>query len=77
MERENLLAQPGGTTNAGEVIFKPDRDHDGMTDEDEANNGTNPDDPADADADNDGDGLTNGDDVAGGSDPNVAGPVVF
>jgi hypothetical protein len=64
------LIVPGGTVNAGEVIFKPDTDHDGMTDEDEAQNGTNPNDPSDADGDADGDGLTNGDEVAGGSGVN-------
>lgn len=62
---------PNATLNAGEVVFKSDRDHDGMPDEDEIRNGTNPDDPSDADADNDGDGLSNGEEVAMGTDPNA------
>jgi len=68
----STLIVPGNTVDAGEVIFKPDTDHDGMNDEEEAQNGTNPDDPSDADADADGDGLTNGDEVAGGSNVNSA-----
>lgn len=63
---------PNATVNAGEVIFKSDRDHDGMPDEDEERNGTNPDDPSDADGDIDGDGLSNGDEVAKGTNPNSA-----
>jgi len=61
---------PNQTVNAGEVRFKADSDHDGMSDEDEVANGTNPNDPADADADADGDGLSNGDEVAMGSGVN-------
>jgi len=45
---------------------------DGMPDEDEARNGTDPDDPSDADTDNDGDGLSNGEEVARGANPNLA-----
>ena len=55
----------GGTVNAGEVIFKPDSDHDGMSDDDETKN----DNPADTNTDNDGDGLTNGDEARLGYDP--------
>jgi hypothetical protein len=69
--REFVLVAPG-TIDAGEIKFKPDTDHDGMTDEDEANNGTNPNDPSDADADPDGDGVSNGDEVAMGLNPNAA-----
>lgn len=71
-ESGSVLLVPHRTVNAGEVKFKPDTDHDGMSDADEAHNGTNPDDPSDADADNDGDGLTNGDEVAAGTNPNSA-----
>lgn len=60
----DVLLIPNNTVNAGEVRFRSDRDHDGMTDEEEIANGTNPDDAADADGDLDGDGLTNGDEVA-------------
>lgn len=62
---------PNGTVNAGPVNFKKDSDNDGMPDEDEQANGTNPNDPSDADADNDGDGVSNGDEVALGSNPNA------
>ncbi|MBI4747448.1 MAG: hypothetical protein HY774_03125, partial [Acidobacteria bacterium] len=47
-----------------------DSDHDGMPDDAELQNGTNPNNPFDADADPDGDGLTNGDEVALGTNPN-------
>lgn len=47
-----------------------DTDSDGMPDEDEASNGTNPNDPSDADADADGDGLANGDEVGMGTNVN-------
>jgi hypothetical protein len=67
--RVNLV--PNTTVNAGEIKLKSDSDNDGMTDEDEVRNGTNPDDPSDADGDLDGDGLTNGDEVAKGTNPNV------
>ncbi len=67
--RVNLI--PNTTVNAGEIKFKSDRDNDGMSDGDELQNGTNPDDPSDADGDLDGDGLTNGDEVAKGTNPNV------
>ena len=67
-----VLIAPGNTVNAGAVIFKADTDHDGMSDEDEAANGTDPNDPSDADADNDGDGLSNGDEVAAGTNVNNA-----
>lgn len=63
---------PNRTVDAGEVKFKSDRDHDGMPDDAEAANGTDPDDPSDADADNDGDGVTNGDEVAMGLNANAA-----
>jgi hypothetical protein len=66
-----VLLIPNSTVNAGEIIFHSDRDHDGMSDEDEARNGTNPDDPSDADGDLDGDGLSNGDEVAKGTNPNA------
>jgi Tol biopolymer transport system component len=69
-ETRPTLIVPGDTTNAGEVVFKPDSDHDGMPDADEAKNGTDPNDPSDADGDADGDGLTNGDEVANGSGVN-------
>jgi hypothetical protein len=55
---------PNGTVDAGKFVFKKDSDNDGMPDADEAANGTNPNDPSDADGDADGDGLTNGDEVA-------------
>ncbi|MEJ7712734.1 MAG: hypothetical protein WKF84_23515 [Pyrinomonadaceae bacterium] len=61
---------PNTTVDAGEIKLQSDRDHDGMSDEDEAQNGTNPDDAADADADVDGDGVSNGDEVAAGSNLN-------
>ena len=63
---------PWGAVNAGPFIFSVDSDHDGMPDEAELQNGTNPNDPFDADADPDGDGLTNGDEVALGTNPNNA-----
>jgi hypothetical protein len=69
-ESKNVLLVPHRTVDAGEVKFKPDSDNDGMPDADETANGTNPDDPSDADADADGDGLSNGDEVAGGSNVN-------
>ena len=69
-ESKRVVLVPNNTINVGEVKFKPDTDHDGMPDDDEAKNGTNPNDPSDADADSDGDGLSNGDEVAGGSGVN-------
>jgi hypothetical protein len=69
---QNVLLTPNRTVNAGEVAFRPDRDHDGMPDDEEERNGTDPDDPSDADADSDHDGLTNGEEVARGSNPNSA-----
>ena len=63
---------PWGSVNAGPFIFSVDSDHDGMPDEAELQNGTNPNNPLDADADPDGDGLTNGDEVALGTNPNNA-----
>lgn len=48
----------------GPVFLRSDKDHDGMPDAVEEANGTDPDDPADADGDPDGDGLSNGDEVA-------------
>lgn len=63
---------PNGSVDAGQVVFKKDSDNDGMPDEDEIKNGTDPNDPSDADADNDGDGISNGDEVALGSNPNSA-----
>ncbi|MBI4750980.1 MAG: hypothetical protein HY774_21070 [Acidobacteria bacterium] len=63
---------PWGSVNAGPFIFSVDSDHDGMPDDAELQNGTNPNDPSDADADPDGDGLTNGDEVALGTNPNSA-----
>ena len=71
-ESNQVLLVPNATVNAGEVRLKSDRDHDGMSDEAESANGTNPDDPADADSDADGDGLSNGDEVAIGSGVNNA-----
>jgi hypothetical protein len=68
--REVVLIAPG-TVDAGEIMFKPDSDHDGMTDDAEAANGTNPNDPSDADADADGDGVSNGDEVGMGTNPNA------
>lgn len=61
---------PNSTVDAKEIKLKADRDHDGMSDDAEGDNGTDPDNPADADADADNDGLTNGDEVAGGSNLN-------
>jgi Tol biopolymer transport system component len=66
----DVLLVPNSTVDAGPVHFQPDTDHDGMPDADEAQNGTDPNDPSDADADADGDGLSNGDEVAGGSQVN-------
>lgn len=71
-QSRSVLLVPNSTVNAGEVKFKADTDHDGMTDEDEAENSTDPNDPSDADADNDGDGLSNGDEVASGANVNSA-----
>jgi hypothetical protein len=71
-ESGSVLLVPNTTVNAGEVRFKADADHDGMSDEDEAANGTDPNNASDADADNDGDGLSNGDEVANGSGVNNA-----
>lgn len=67
-----ILLEPNKTVDAGEVVVKSDKDHDGMSDEDEAKNGTDPNDPSDADGDKDNDGLSNGDEVAGGSNVNSA-----
>ncbi|MFN0140543.1 MAG: Ig-like domain-containing protein [Pyrinomonadaceae bacterium] len=66
----DVLLIPNNTVNAGEIFFRRDSDNDGMTDEDEAQNGTNPNDPSDADGDLDGDGVTNGDEVEKGTNPN-------
>jgi hypothetical protein len=71
-ESNQVLLVPNATVNAGEIRLKSDRDNDGMSDEAETANGTNPDDPADADSDADGDGLSNGDEVAMGSGVNTA-----
>ncbi len=60
-----------GTVDAGIVLFASDRDNDGMADDDELQNGTNPDDLSDADGDLDGDGVTNCDEVTKGTNPNV------
>lgn len=70
-QTQEVLVVPGSTTNAGEINFVSDRDNDGMSDGDEALNGTDPDDPSDADGDLDGDGVSNGDEVAKGTNPNV------
>ena len=67
-----VLAIPDTFVDVGPVALKQDSDHDGMPDETEAQNGTNPNDPSDADGDADGDGLSNGDEVAGGSSVNNA-----
>ncbi len=69
-ETGKVLLLPNSTVNAGEIKFKADTDSDGMPDDVEVSNGTNPQDPSDADADADGDGLTNGEEVAGGSNVN-------
>lgn len=66
----DVLLIPNNTVNAGEIFFRRDSDNDGMTDEDEARNGTNPIDPSDADGDLDGDGVSNGDEVGLGTNPN-------
>lgn len=71
-ETGRVVLIPNATVDAKELKFKADTDHDGMPDDDEAKNGTNPNDPSDADADADGDGLSNGDEVAGGSNVNSA-----
>lgn len=71
-ESSTVILTPNRTVDAGEVRFRADSDHDGMTDADEAQNGTNPNDASDADGDADGDGLSNGDEVAGGSGVNNA-----
>src|SRR5215212_12160101 len=71
-ESNQVTLSPNVTVDAGEVRFKSDRDHDGMPDDVEVANGTNPDDPSDADGDADGDGLSNGDEVAIGSSVNNA-----
>ncbi|MET0647679.1 MAG: Ig-like domain-containing protein, partial [Pyrinomonadaceae bacterium] len=71
-ESRQVIAIPDTTVDAGPVTLRGDSDHDGMPDEDEASNGTDPNDPSDADADADGDGMSNGDEVAGGSNVNVA-----
>jgi len=71
-ETGKVLVLPNSTVNAGEIKFKADTDSDGMPDDVEVSNGTNPNDPSDADADADHDGLTNGDEVAGGTDVNNA-----
>jgi hypothetical protein len=63
-QTKRVLLIPNNTADAGEIMFKSDRDNDGMPDDDEAANGTDPDDPSDADADKDNDGLSNGDEVA-------------
>lgn len=69
-ESAQVILVPNRTVDSGEVIFKVDSDHDGMSDDAEVANGTNPNDPSDADADADGDGLSNGDEVAMGSNVN-------
>ena len=71
---QTVALVPFGSVNAGPFIFSVDTDHDGMPDDAELQNGTNPNDPsdADADADPDGDGLTNGDEVTLGTNPNSA-----
>jgi hypothetical protein len=63
---------PNGTVDAGPVDFRKDSDGDGMPDEDEDRNGSDPDNPSDADGDRDGDGLSNGDEVGMGSNPNAS-----
>lgn len=67
-----VVVTPNSTVDAKEIKFKVDTDHDGMPDQDEIDNGTDPNDPSDADADNDGDGVSNGDEVAMGLNPNAA-----
>ena len=69
---QTVALVPFGSVNAGPFIFSVDSDHDGMPDDVELQNGTNPNNPLDADADPDGDGLTNGDEVALGTNPNSA-----
>src|ERR1044072_6956681 len=71
-ESNQVLLVPNATVDAGEIKLASDRDHDGMSDDAEIANGTNPDDPSDADADADGDGLSNGDEVALGTNVNNA-----
>ena len=67
-----VLAFPDTLVDVGTVTLKKDSDHDGMPDDAETANGTNPNDPSDADGDADGDGLSNGDEVAIGSGVNNA-----
>ena len=65
-----VTAVPNGTVDAGPVQLKKDSDNDGMPDDAEVSNGTDPNNPSDADGDADGDGLSNGDEVALGSSVN-------
>ena len=55
---------PGELDAGTDTGPRPDRDMDGLPDEDEPTHGTDPDDP-----DTDGDGLTDGDEVMRGTDP--------
>ena len=71
-ESAKVNVTPNSTVDAKEIKLKSDRDHDGMPDEDEAANGTNPDDSSDADADSDSDGVTNGDEFSMGTNLNAA-----
>lgn len=71
-ESAKVNVLPNTTVDAKEIKLKADRDHDGMPDEDEEANGTNPDDASDADSDNDSDGITNGDEFSMGTNLNSA-----
>src|SRR5215216_2057424 len=53
-ETGTVLLGPNRTVDANEIKFKADSDNDGMPDDKEIENGTNPNDPSDADADADG-----------------------
>jgi uncharacterized repeat protein (TIGR01451 family) len=68
------LAQNNSAT-AITTVFS-DRDHDGMPDQWEVDNGLNPDDASDAPQDPDGDGMTNLQEYQAGTNPHDAGSVL-